>query len=345
MIEIKNIYHMLAYAFQVLNKDSYANLETEEFEYTSDFFAAILARGIRNQIKLGLGRDYVEQTESLRSPKGKINVSLSVKHQTLLKKQLVCTYDEYTENSYLNQILKTTALLLIRSSEVSIQHKKALKKLLLYFSNVEEVDHHRIQWSCIKYHRHNATYKMLINICYLVIKGLLLTEKEGSHNLARYLDDQKMHRLFEKFVLEFYRRHYPEFHAAPSYINWNVDDKMVELLPIMKSDITLKYKEKTMIIDTKYYRHTMQSNYDSKSLHSNNLYQIFTYVKNKDSMNSGNVSGVLLYAKTDEEIVPDNVFLMSGNLIGVKTLDLNTEFDEIVRQLTGLAERFLIDLS
>ncbi|WP_373428092.1 5-methylcytosine restriction system specificity protein McrC [Neobacillus niacini] len=58
-----------------------------------------LARGIGHQIKRGLGRDYVEQTEFLRSPIGKINISLSVKQQTLLKKQLVCTFDEYTENS------------------------------------------------------------------------------------------------------------------------------------------------------------------------------------------------------------------------------------------------------
>ncbi|WP_336433283.1 hypothetical protein [Eubacterium pyruvativorans] len=38
------------------------------------------------------------------------------------------------------------------------------------------------------------------------------------------------------------------------------------------------------------------------------------------------VSGMLLYAKTDEDLVPDNVYHMSGNQISVKTLDLNQEF-------------------
>ncbi len=333
---------MLAYAFQVLNKRNYAELETEHFEYTSDLFAAILAKGIGNQIKRGLGREYVDKTESLRFPRGKINVALSVKRQTMINKQLVCSFDEYTENSYMNQILKTTALLLIKTPEVANKHKKNLKKVMLYFSNVDQIDYRRIQWSRIRYNQNNATYKMLINICYLVIEGLLLTEQEGTHKLARFVDDQKMHRLFEKFVLEYYRKHYPEFNASPSHIEWDVDEGIIEFLPVMKTDITLTYEEKTLIIDTKYYQRTMQSNsyYNSKSFHSHNLYQLFTYVKNKDYTNSGNVSGVLLYAKTDENIVPDNKFSLSGNHIGIKTLDMNTDFSNIAEQLNILVERF-----
>jgi 5-methylcytosine-specific restriction enzyme subunit McrC len=155
-------------------------------------------------------------------------VSLSIKQQTMLQKQLMCSFDEYTENSNINQILKTTALLLIRNPEVSIQQKKALKKVLLYFSHVDILDHRRIQWSSIKYHRNNATYKMLVNLCYLVIEGMLLTEHEGSRKLAKFVDDQKMHRLFEKFVLEYYRKHYPQFNPSASHIDWIIDDGIIE---------------------------------------------------------------------------------------------------------------------
>ena len=45
---------------------------------------------------------------------------------------------------------------------------------------------------------------------------------------------------------------------------------------------------------------------------------------------------MLLYAKTDEQIVPDNTYQMSGNQINVKTLDLNCGFDEIREQLDKL---------
>ena len=107
----------------------------------------------------------------------------------------------------------------------------------------------------------------------------------------------------------------------------------------MKSDITLTDGSRTLIIDAKYYGHTMQTHamFNSKSIISGNLYQIFTYVKNKDRNGSGNVSGVLLYAKTDEDITPDNDYRIGGNRFSVKTLDLGADWTEIVKQLNAVA--------
>jgi 5-methylcytosine-specific restriction enzyme subunit McrC len=335
---------MLAYAFQVLNEEDYKRVATEDFEYASNLFAAILAKGIANQIKRGLSREYISKTEAIISPAGKINVSASIVQNSMLKKKLICDFDEFTENSSMNKILKTTAMLLIRCPEVSTQHKKTLRKTMLYFCNVDEVDPCRIQWSGIRYHRNNTTYKMLLNICYLVIEGMLITEQDGSRKLACYVDDQRMHRLYEKFVLEYYRRHYPQFNASAALIDWDIDGGEIEYLPTMKSDITLRYQGKTLIIDTKYYKQTMQTNslFNSRTLYSNNLYQIFTYVKNMDFAHSGNVSGLLLYAKTDEDIVPDNDYIIGGNRISVKTLDLNTDFSNISKQLNAIMEKLLL---
>ena len=49
-----------------------------------------------------------------------------------------------------------------------------------------------------------------------------------------------------------------------------------------------------------------------------------------------------MYAKTDEEIYPNNVYQMSGNQITVRTLDLNLPFDEIAGQLNTIAKRISI---
>lgn len=73
-----------------------------------------------------------------------------------------------------------------------------------------------------------------------------------------------------------------------------------------------------------------------------NLYQIFAYVKNKDAElreTEHEVSGMLLYARTDEEIQPDIEYRMSGNRISMRTLDLNREFGEIADQL----KRFVLE--
>lgn len=47
---------------------------------------------------------------------------------------------------------------------------------------------------------------------------------------------------------------------------------------------------------------------------------------------------MLLYAKTDEDIQPDNVYQMSGNQISVKTLDLNLPFSDISRLLNDIVK-------
>jgi len=83
--------------------------------------------------------------------------------------------------------------------------------------------------------------------------------------------------------------------------------------------------------------------YDSRSLHFSNLYQIFTYVKNKDVGNTGNVAGMLLYAKTEETITADCDFKMGGNKISVKTLDLNISFPNIAEQLDRIALTYFED--
>ena len=52
-------------------------------------------------------------------------------------------------------------------------------------------------------------------------------------------------------------------------------------------------------------------------------------------------SGVLLYAGTDEEIQPDCEYIISGNRIAAKTLNLNSNWQDICEQLDSLAETYL----
>lgn len=338
MIRIQNIYYMLAYAFQILREQGYASCGTEQFENTADLLSAILVKGVSVQIKRGLGRTYIEETEPLSCLRGKIDVTESIKQQSLIKQQLVCTYDEFSVDSYMNQVLKTTMGLLLRY-DIPKARKKELRNLLLYFKDVGTLDIYNINWN-FRFNRNNQSYQMLMSVCYLIIKGLLQTTADGSVKLMQFLDEQRMCRLYEKFILEYYRKHYPQIKASAAQIGWALDDGISAMLPTMQSDIMLAYGEKTLIIDAKYYGRTMQTQYDVHTLHSNNLYQIFTYVKNKAAA-GGEVSGMLLYAKTDEAVLPNNSYMMSGNKISVKTLDLDCEFSEIATQLNTIADDFM----
>ena len=342
MIPIQNIYYMLSYAFQVLNEQGYKDVATEQFSNVAELCAAILSKGFSIQLKRGLNREYIEQTDALSAIRGRIEIGESLKTNSMLKKQLICSYDEFSVNSYMNRIVKTTMELLLRS-DISKVRKKELRKVLVFLGEVEPLDIYHINWG-VKYNRNNQSYRMLISICYLVVKGLLQTQKDGSMRLMDFLDEQRMCRLYEKFILEYYRKEHPEIKANASQIPWQLDDGFDEMLPVLQTDIMLTCQEKVLIIDAKYYAETTQQRFDARTVHSGNLNQIFTYVKNKEAELSGKnheVSGMLLYARTDEEVVPNHEYRMSGNRIAVRTLDLSGDFVSIRHQLDEIAERYL----
>ena len=96
MIAIQNIYHMLSYAFQVLNEQGYKNVSAEQFVNVAELCAAILSKGVSLQLKRGLGREYIYQTESLSTLRGKMDISESIKTRLILKKQMICSYDDFS---------------------------------------------------------------------------------------------------------------------------------------------------------------------------------------------------------------------------------------------------------
>lgn len=341
MIRIQNVYYMLSYVFQVLNEHGYKRIVTENFENTAELCAAILIRGTSTQIKRGLSREYIPKTEVLSTLRGKIDIPGTIKIQVRQRNKMFCNYDDFSVNSYMNQIIKSTMIMLL-GAKIKKAQKKELRKLLAFFYEVDSLNLHSINWN-VQYNRNNQTYRMLISICYLAVKGLLQTQKDGTTKLVDYVDDQLMSRLYEKFILEYYRKEFPQIKANASQIPWQLDDGMGAMLPVMQTDVMLAYGEKTLIIDAKYYLQSMMSRYEKQVLRSGHLYQIFTYVKNKEVELSGKaheVSGMLLYAETDEEVHPNEEYWMSGNRIEVRTLDLDKDFDQIKSQLNGIVEKY-----
>ena len=347
-ILIQNIYHMLSYAFRILQQNNYQKIAGETFEQIHDLLAAILARGMAQLSKQGLYREYVECNETLSTLKGKLDLPGTIRHRVQRKQVLACQFDEFSENNILNQILKTTAQQLVQMPEVNSTQKQELKKVLLHFGNVDTIQPRNIRWNQLQFQRNNQTYRMLIYLCYFIWHELLLTTDSGKYRMMEF-SDNNMAKLFERFVREYYRKHYDDC-LSPSarQVEWNftepIDDEVKRFLPAMNTDTTLHdpISNHTLIIDTKYLGSILQTGqFGNKTFSSDNLYQIFAYVKNQDKSNTGNVSGMLLYAKTTEEDVPDNTsFVIGNNHFCVHTLDLNQSFEQIQSQLDDIVKSY-----
>lgn len=278
--------------------------------------------------------------------RGRINISDTLRDKLKRSNSITCDYDDLSENCMFNRVIKTTMEFLLRNPELkNVRQKTTIKKLLLFFSQVQTVDMSQVKWSQFRFDRNTRTYQMLLYVCNFIFEGVLLTDESGNYRMPTFKDD-KMCRLFEKFILEYYRKEHPQTKAWAKQISWDVDKERsnMDMLPVLQTDVYLTLGERTLIIDAKYYSKTTQTRFEKKTIHSHNLYQILAYVNNEDANqeNRGLVDGMLLYAKTDEAIVPDGRMTMrSGNVISFKTLDLGVDFDEIKKQLDGFITKYI----
>jgi 5-methylcytosine-specific restriction enzyme subunit McrC len=335
-IMIRNVYVMMAYAFRAIRSDGNDRIAAERFNHIHDLLAEILVRGVGAQVKRGLHRDYLYHSDEITTVRGRIDVTRTIATRSNTRGRLVCEFDEYEPDTPHNRALKSVIVLLIRHSDVAMARKDALRRLLPYLDAVTLVAPTSIRWHMLTYHRANATYRLLLGVCELIVSGLLPTQDSGTSKLTSWVSDDAMSALYERFLREYYSVHHPELFSGAPTVDWDLDEPGGHSmqLPLMRTDVTLRNRGRTLIIDAKYYSHSMQTGaWGKATVHSTNLYQVFSYVKNEDTWRDGSVSGLLLYARTDAVEQPDLDVVIQGNRIGARTLDLNRPWEYVSAQL------------
>lgn len=341
-IPIKNIYYMFCYAWNVLEQSDSISLGSEKFDNIYNLFARIYINGTSSLIKRGFSRYYILENEKVSTLKGKINISDSIKEQTFRNGRVICQYDNFSEDIKLNQIVKTTIGILIKSPKLETGLRNKLLKLKLHFAGIQEIRFSKALFSTFRYNRNNNHYRMLINISQLIYQGLITNEIDNEIVFADFVRDKQMSKIYEKFVLNFFRIHLDEkkYNVHAPKMKWNLDEEISKeefsLLPEMRTDIVIENKVKNtqLIIDTKYYEQTLvSSNWtDIKKVRNTHLFQIIAYVNNSDF--AGNIEGMLLYPTVEKEINAD--FPILGKNIGIRTLNLDADWNEIYGRLLSV---------
>ncbi|WP_344309932.1 5-methylcytosine restriction system specificity protein McrC [Brevibacterium samyangense] len=297
----------------------------------------MLVRGVGAQVKRGLDHDYRRSREDLTTVRGRIDIATTLGRMTMTRHRITCEYDDYVADTALNRVVKSTIVLLIRRSSVDASRKAALRRLLPYFDAVPLVSPTSIRWSDLTYHRGNASYRLLLGVCELIVRGLLPTTDDGDSKLAEWLSDDAMSDLYERFLREYYAFHHPSLRARAVTVPWDYDVESAigtEQLPAMRTDVTLRRGSRTLIIDAKYYGQNMQrGRWEKRTVRSGHLYQVLAYAKNADTAGNGAVSALLLYARTVDEVQPDVDVTVQGTRIGARTLDLGQPWETIRTQL------------
>lgn len=336
-ILIRNIYYMLAYAFRDFRYSMDEDIAGEQFEETHELFAEILIRGVFYLLKQGLFKTYKKNEGASSTIRGKMHIYKTNQIEQKNPYQAYCIYDELTDNNIYNQILKTTFQNLLQCTNVNSTRKDSIRSQLMFLHDIDTVSLQTIRWNTLSFDRRNKNYQMLLYICEFLQKDMIMTTEDGTYRM-KPLSEKQVNLLFQRFVLAYFQRHHPETNARSEQISWSFeednDNNYDDLLPNMQTDIMLSLDERTLIIDTKYYSHILQSHYNKQIFHSQNFMQLFTYVGNYDYTHTGKVDGMLLYAKTEEDISPNiTKKTPDGNRIIVRTLDLCQDFQGICSHL------------
>jgi len=343
MIPVLNIYYLLCYAWNKLDEKEITDVSSIDTTNLYDLFGKVLIGGMNHLFKRGLDRDYKTFSEDSKCIRGKINFSTTIKRNLFLKAQVNCEHDELTYNILHNQIIKTTCKNLVNIESLDKGLKDELIGTLRKLESIDEIPLSSNVFSRIQLNTNNFFYDFLLKICELIFNSLLISEKAGGSKFIEFIQDpKKMPFLFEEFVRKFYKIELKGAKVYREYISWDAsfcEGTGLSLLPKMETDTSIEWNDSKIVIETKYSKNPIiTSHYGKQQFRSGHLYQLSSYLQNlekKGGINE-NCSGILLYAKVEEDIFEKLELL--GHKILICSIDLNMDWKLIHEELIGFVK-------
>lgn len=342
-IPVQNVYYLLCYAWNRFESGQLVDVASLESTELVDLFAKVLVDGTNHLLRRGLDRGYRTYSREIAGVRGQVDFDGSLKKMLFQQGKAQCRVDELTHDVLHNRLLKATLRHLSRLDSLDSKLRARVRRQVRHFRQVGDLPRlnpllfHRVQL-----HRNNRFYRFLLDVCELIARNLLVSEETGETRFRDILRDEiTMNQVFEDFVRNFYAREHPEFRAGADTLHWGAtadDPAHLDFLPSMRTDITLRSPERVVIIDTKYYKHTLQTGrWGGHSVHSGHLYQLYAYLRSfaRSKANGRPVEGMLLYPVVDRELRLD--YEIDGFPVRVCTVDLAQEWRGIEAELMGLA--------
>lgn len=350
-ISINNAWNMLKTLYKELNGRKFKGIDITGIEEIDSLYSLIIARWCASLAKEGLYKEYITiEDEEMSSPRGQINVQESISRQTMMRGTLVCSYDELSEDIYINHVIKGTLQYLLVCDKVSKEQKLEIQKTMQMFNGVSYVDITKVHWADIKFNSSNIRYKHLLEIC-----KTLISEHRVEQSLG--LNDDK--RLFILFKKQLYPWLASRYGAGSSEEMGSIDTDIVEpyekpfIKPELESPVELAINkvQKMVIIRTEEMALVICIRLiDEMILDDNKLYRMhednFAYhLRDYETEFKVKTSGCILYVNTDRNklnLEPITVSEVGGHyMIGTLKIDIHDQWRFIINKIENVYKYFI----
>jgi 5-methylcytosine-specific restriction enzyme subunit McrC len=233
-----------------------------------------------------------------------------------------------------NQILKATLGRIIGTDGLRRRLRTRVHQTRRLFDQVSDIELTARVFYQVRFHQNNRLYGFLINVCRFLFESLQPLEHVGEYRFQDVLrEPERLRRIFEKFVRNFYRRNQTTYTARKERMYWAgspISDADFALVPQMETDLTLRGDSRVIVVECKYTESIYQRNYFTGKFRSEHLYQLLAYLRNF----GGGAEGILLYPTAG--IAVDQTFILQGHRVRVTTVDLDRRWPEIADSLLAL---------
>ena len=179
--------------------------ELEGLERVHDLLGKVLARGTFRLIRRGIDRGYREVREDLAGIRGKIAVGETVKRALRARGQAACDFEELSYYVLHNRILRSTLRSLLRLPDLHSGVRAEVRSAYTKLDGVSVVPLNRRLFQQVQLDRNRRYYRFLLSVCRLIHEQLLVNERSGEAAFTDF-SEERMERLYEDFIIEFYRR-------------------------------------------------------------------------------------------------------------------------------------------
>ena len=344
-IPIKNLYYLLCYAWGLADQCEKIKVDAEACSTYPDLFAKLLVTGCSILFKRGLYHEYVARQESILGIKGKWNISESLKSLDYRMGFMDCTFDDYSDDILINQIVYASLRRLLGYKGLSKDVKKDVLQVFHRFPQMSDLELSTEVFQNIVITRDNHFYSLIIHICQLIYEALLPNENEDGQFHFVEFSREHMASIFESFLFNFYKKEcfkeYPIVERSKIQFKLETIEGSDSVLPTMKTDVTLvnPKAEKKLILDAKYYMDTLVAHYtdsEFKKVRTLHMYQIMAYIRNQENASipeTMNANGILLYPQVEDELNYTGLFQGTNHYFRFCTVNLNKEWWEIDSRL------------